>query len=122
MQRFEGPLRDEAILPADIIVAIFSNLQQIIHINQELVHHLTNLSVGEAFLKLGPFLKLYSTYAKNHERALAVLMVRPGHVVLSVGQGIGLLVNSEFKMAAILNFGEGGIHFACSDKYQEQKE
>ena len=54
---------------------IFSNIQQIIRINQELMEHLKNLSIGEAFLKLGPFLKLYSTYAKGHERALALLMV-----------------------------------------------
>ncbi|KAK2153215.1 hypothetical protein LSH36_304g05049, partial [Paralvinella palmiformis] len=72
---FETPLQTNGVLPPDIVAMIFSNIRQIIRINQELMNHLRSLSIGEAFLKLGPFLKLYSTYAKGHERALTLLMV-----------------------------------------------
>ena len=33
------------------------------------------MPTGKAFLQMSPFLKLYSTYANNHERALATMMV-----------------------------------------------
>lgn len=56
--------------------AIFSNVRQIISVNKELSQHLRMQSVGKAFLQLSAFLKLYSTYANNHEAALACMLVR----------------------------------------------
>ena len=54
---------------------LFGNIEQIQCVNRELMEQLETMSVGEAFLRLGPFLKLYSMYAKNHEQALATLIV-----------------------------------------------
>ncbi len=72
---FEGPLREQNLIPDHVIVTIFSNIRQIININQELYEYLHTMGVGAAFLRIAPFLKLYSTYANNHERALATLIV-----------------------------------------------
>jgi len=75
LQNFEDPLSASGLLPTQAINAIFGNVREIIGINRELMRHLSTKNIGEAFLLLGPFLKLYSTYANNHEHALAALMV-----------------------------------------------
>jgi len=74
-QHFEDPLTVSGLLPNQAVNAIFGNVREIIGINHELMNHLSTKKIGEAFLLLGPFLKLYSTYANNHEHALASLMV-----------------------------------------------
>ena len=74
-QCFLIPLHGLTLIPEHVIVTIFSNIEQIKSVNQELVRHLQNMGIGQSFLKLAPFLKLYSTYANNHERALAALLV-----------------------------------------------
>lgn len=63
------------ILSDHVVLTIFGNIEQLMALNTELLIHLKSLGAGEAFCRLGPFLKLYSTYANNHERALAALMV-----------------------------------------------
>ena len=68
-------MRRFSILEDHVMVTLFGNLQQIVDINKELWEHLNTLSIGKAFQRIGPFLKLYSTYANNHERALGTLMV-----------------------------------------------
>ena len=79
-QYFEFPLRKSAVLPERVIAAIFGNIRQIVSINQELMARLADpQEIGQAFLLMGPFLKLYSMYANNHERALATMMVSGGH-------------------------------------------
>jgi len=75
LQYFEDPLSESGLLPSQAVNAIFGNVREIIGINSELMKHLSTKNIGEAFLLLGPFLKLYSTYANNHEHALASLMV-----------------------------------------------
>jgi len=75
LQNFEDPLTASGLLPSQAVNAIFGNVREIIGINCELMKHLLTKNIGEAFLLLGPFLKLYSTYANNHEHALASLMV-----------------------------------------------
>jgi len=75
LQLFEDPLNASGLLPSQAVTAIFGNVREIIGINRELMRHLSTKNIGEAFLLLGPFLKLYSTYANNHEHALAALMV-----------------------------------------------
>ena len=63
------------VLPVSELVTIFGNVQQIIGVNKELSYYLETQSVGKAFLQLSAFLKVYSTYANNHERALACMLV-----------------------------------------------
>jgi len=70
------PLRATGILPGYVIAQIFGNLPQLIGINEELLMSLKEQSVGESFLSLTPYLKLYSAYANNHELALKALLVR----------------------------------------------
>jgi len=69
------PLRATGILPGYVIAQIFGNLPQLIGI-KELLMSLKEQSVGESFLSLTPYLKLYSAYANNHELALKALLVR----------------------------------------------
>lgn len=71
---FQRPLQKMSILSDHVVLTIFGNIEQLMALNTELLIHLKSLGVGEAFCRLGPFLKLYSTYANNHERALAALM------------------------------------------------
>ena len=75
LQCFENPLREKKLLADHVIVTIFSNVRQIVAINEELLEHLQTDGIGEAFMRISPFLKLYSTYANNHERALSALIV-----------------------------------------------
>jgi len=84
LQYFEDPLTALGLLPSQAINAIFGNVREIIGINRELMRHLSTKNIGEAFLLLGPFLKLYSAYANNHEHALAALMVCGSAVVVFI--------------------------------------
>ena len=43
VQVFENPLREQSLIPDHVIVTIFSNVRQIININQELYEYLTTL-------------------------------------------------------------------------------
>ena len=54
---------------------LFSNLEQILEVNKKLLEHMEQTTVGTAFKFLGPFLKLYSMYAKNHGQASSTLQV-----------------------------------------------
>jgi len=81
LQHFEDPLSESGLLPNQAVNAIFGNVREIIGINRELMRHLSTKNIGEAFLLLGPFLKLYSAYANNHEHALAALMVCSSAVI-----------------------------------------
>ncbi|ELU12818.1 hypothetical protein CAPTEDRAFT_186498 [Capitella teleta] len=72
---FEFPLRKAAVIPDRVISSIFGNVRQILTLNQELLLKLEEEGgLGLAFLQMAPFLKLYSMYANNHEKALATLM------------------------------------------------
>ncbi|KAJ8299561.1 hypothetical protein KUTeg_023621 [Tegillarca granosa] len=42
-------------------------------VNQKLLEFMEQTTIGEAFKYLGPFLKLYASYANNHETALSTL-------------------------------------------------
>lgn len=64
-----------SLLPQGAIVAIFSNIEAILPVNKELFSCMRQYSLGEAFTYLGPFLKLYSTYANNFQNANSVLHV-----------------------------------------------
>lgn len=44
-------------------------------VNRELLSHMETLGLGDAFLAMAPFIKLYSTYANNFAKAQAALQV-----------------------------------------------
>lgn len=64
-------------MPEDVHSRLFSNIEQIKDVNRTLLELMEQSTVGQAFRHLGPFLKLYATYANNHEQALTVLQVSP---------------------------------------------
>ncbi|KAK3745860.1 hypothetical protein QZH41_013216 [Actinostola sp. cb2023] len=66
---FLEELRKAHIIPTIAINTIFSNIEGIQAINRELLSHMETLGVGDAFLAMAPFIKLYSTYANNFEQA-----------------------------------------------------
>ncbi|KAK7477585.1 hypothetical protein BaRGS_00031190 [Batillaria attramentaria] len=70
---FYFPLRFNCILPEDAHAMLFSNVEQIKEVNRTLLELMEQSTVGQAFHHLGPFLKLYSMYANNHEQALTTL-------------------------------------------------
>ena len=45
-------------------------------VNRELLSHMETLGLGDAFLAMAPFIKLYSTYANNFANAQADLQVK----------------------------------------------
>ena len=75
LQLFLKPIRVGGLLPQDVIANIFSNIEAILNVNRELFSCMRQHSLGEAFTYLGPFLKLYSTYANNFQNAASVLQV-----------------------------------------------
>lgn len=73
LQLFLKPIRVGGLLPQDVTADIFSNIEAILSVNKELFSCMRQHSLGEAFTYLGPFLKLYSTYANNFQNATSVL-------------------------------------------------
>lgn len=63
------------LLPRHVISLIFGNLQQLVGVNEELLSELRDRTIGEAFLSVAPYFKLYASYARGHEHALKTLMV-----------------------------------------------
>ena len=50
-------------------------MESIQAVNRELLSHMETSGLGDAFLALAPFIKLYSTYANNFAKAQATLQV-----------------------------------------------
>ncbi|GFN87770.1 hypothetical protein PoB_001427600 [Plakobranchus ocellatus] len=67
---FYFPLKFAYIVPDAVHNILFSNLEQIYDVNVTLLEQIEQSTVGAAFSQMGPFLKLYSTYANNHQHAL----------------------------------------------------
>ena len=74
-QLFLAPLQVACILPQTALNTIFSNIEAIQAVNRELLNHMETLGVGDAFLAMAPFIKLYSSYANNFAKAQAELQV-----------------------------------------------
>ncbi|VDI47824.1 Hypothetical predicted protein [Mytilus galloprovincialis] len=72
---FDFPLRFNCLIPDNIHSKIFGNIEQIWEVNKTLQEYMEQTTIGQAFHYLGPFLKLYSSYANNHETALAALQI-----------------------------------------------
>nr|XP_054761937.1 rho guanine nucleotide exchange factor 39-like [Lytechinus pictus] len=70
---FIKPLRQSRIVPENDIRIMFGDITAIQAINKELLAHMEEMSIGEAFLQLAPYIKLYSTYANNFEKAIDLL-------------------------------------------------
>lgn len=71
--QFLAPLQVACILPQNALNTIFSNVEAIQAVNRELLSHMETLGLGDAFLAMAPFIKLYSTYANNFAKAQADL-------------------------------------------------
>nr|XP_022335356.1 rho guanine nucleotide exchange factor 39-like isoform X1 [Crassostrea virginica]XP_022335357.1 rho guanine nucleotide exchange factor 39-like isoform X1 [Crassostrea virginica]XP_022335358.1 rho guanine nucleotide exchange factor 39-like isoform X1 [Crassostrea virginica]XP_022335359.1 rho guanine nucleotide exchange factor 39-like isoform X1 [Crassostrea virginica]XP_022335360.1 rho guanine nucleotide exchange factor 39-like isoform X1 [Crassostrea virginica]XP_022335361.1 rho guanine nuc len=72
-KHFDFPLRFNCLIPEDVHSQIFSNIEQIMEVNKTLLEYMEQTTIGEAFKYLAPFLKLYSSYANNHENAITLL-------------------------------------------------
>lgn len=72
-RHFDFPLRYACIIPESVHAKLFSNVEQIQQVNIKLFEQMEQTTIGQAFLYLGPFLKLYSMYANNHSQALTTL-------------------------------------------------
>ena len=70
------------ILPQNALNTIFSNVEAIQAVNRELLSHMETLGLGDAFLAMAPFIKLYSTYANNFAKAQVELQVKIYLVVI----------------------------------------
>eukprot|EP00026_Physarum_polycephalum_P003053 Phypoly_transcript_03062.p1 GENE.Phypoly_transcript_03062~~Phypoly_transcript_03062.p1 ORF type:complete len:830 (+),score=140.31 Phypoly_transcript_03062:3-2492(+) len=75
------PLQTDRILTVEEINSIFSNVELILSLNRALLTDLKELmhdwedtkSVGEIFVKIIPFLKIYTEYVNNHDAALGII-------------------------------------------------
>ncbi|RDD41506.1 putative protein tag-52 [Trichoplax sp. H2] len=74
IKHFLEPLRNHGYIPDAEIDGIFSNIEQILHVNEELLKRMTRFGIAEAFAALTPFLKLYSLYASNYDRAIHLIV------------------------------------------------
>eukprot|EP00118_Oscarella_pearsei_P013494 m.108662 g.108662 ORF g.108662 m.108662 type:complete len:252 (+) comp37321_c0_seq13:357-1112(+) len=74
IQLFLNPTREACLLPDHARAAIFSNVEAILAVNSELLACMQLQSPGDAFLRLAPFLRLYSLYANNFQRANQMLI------------------------------------------------
>ena len=77
MKYFIVPLKERNIIDDQTHTTLFGNIGLIYNLNGELMNELEdNLeNVGQSFLKLAPFFKLYSVYAFDYKNALLVLQV-----------------------------------------------
>lgn len=77
MKYFINPLKQMDILSHDEFTILFGQIEMIYNLNKELLKSLEKdlTKVGEAFLRLAPFFKLYSVYAFDYNRSQIVLQV-----------------------------------------------
>lgn len=75
-------MRFNCLIPEDVHNNIFSNIEQIMEVNKTLLEYMEHTTIGEAFKYLAPFLKLYSSYANNHENAINLLQVKKMEIYL----------------------------------------
>lgn len=77
-------MRFNCLIPEDVHSNIFSNIEQIMEVNKTLLEYMEHTTIGEAFKYLAPFLKLYSSYANNHENAINLLQVKKMEIYLDI--------------------------------------
>eukprot|EP00732_Lithocolla_globosa_P007358 Lithocolla_globosa_v1_NODE_9293_length_724_cov_3.796712.p1 type:complete len:137 gc:universal NODE_9293_length_724_cov_3.796712:455-45(-) len=83
---FMEPLKMSGLLPSKMIPVVFSNLDDLVGVNTELLNQLTQRvgetewansreCLGDVLLRLAPFLKLYTTYVKNYDQGIATVII-----------------------------------------------
>jgi hypothetical protein len=74
--------KEQELIPARFIQIVFSNIEQILPVNEELLQRLENRrkdnyglieEVGDIFVALSQFFKMYSLYCGNQPEAIAYL-------------------------------------------------
>ena len=67
------------LLPKSKFSSVFGDIEPLYNLNRTLYEEILSQdnqgNVGNAFLKIAPYLKLYSTYAHDYEIALKLLQV-----------------------------------------------
>lgn len=68
---FMKPIQESGILPQQVFAAIFGDILGIRQVNKELLAAMEASTdvIGKVFLELAPYLKFYSTYANDFEKA-----------------------------------------------------
>lgn len=79
MQGFVRPIKEMNLLPKSKFSSIFGDIEPLYNLNrtfyEEMLSQENKGNIGNAFLKIAPYLKLYSTYAHDYEIALKLLQV-----------------------------------------------
>ena len=75
LQVFVCPVREKNLISKHSFSSIFGDIEPIYSLNLALHDELHRESVGTAFFKIAPYLKLYSTYAHDYELAINALQV-----------------------------------------------
>ncbi|KAM9963611.1 hypothetical protein ACTFIW_006847 [Dictyostelium discoideum] len=78
---FLNPIREKQLLSAKDINSLFSNIEILYSINMNVLKALEkdkdplceNISVGQTFLDMSHYLKMYTTYCSNQQNALKIL-------------------------------------------------
>lgn len=97
MKYFVNPLKEQDLLTSDEFTVLFGQIEMIYNLNTELLKNLeADLSnVGQAFLRLAPFFKLYSVYAFDYNRSQIVLQVKSNYSRIDVDLITLALLTSE---------------------------
>jgi len=68
---FMNPIRESGFLPNNVYAGIFGDILGIRQVNKELLTSMEHSTeqIGKVFLELAPYLKFYSTYANDFEKA-----------------------------------------------------
>eukprot|EP01087_Luapelamoeba_hula_P011975 TRINITY_DN3330_c1_g2_i1.p1 TRINITY_DN3330_c1_g2~~TRINITY_DN3330_c1_g2_i1.p1 ORF type:complete len:933 (+),score=196.33 TRINITY_DN3330_c1_g2_i1:160-2958(+) len=72
---FIQPLQQRSVLSSQEVGLLFSNLSQLVNVNTELLHNFETEGklIGEAFLSVMQYLKMYKIYCANQPASLKVL-------------------------------------------------
>lgn len=71
------PIKEKNLLSKNSFSSIFGDIETLRSLNAELYEQLKSRDdVGSSFLKIAPYLKLYSAYAQDYEVAVNSLQVR----------------------------------------------
>lgn len=70
---FLKPIQARSLLPADAVAVVFGNIEHILTLNRELLSYVQQKGPVDAFINMGPFLKVYATYADNYNNALEMV-------------------------------------------------
>lgn len=75
LQLFLKPIQARSLLPPDAVSVVFGNIEHILALNRELLSYIQQKGPVDAFINMGPFLKVYATYADNYQNALEIVQV-----------------------------------------------